>query len=114
MLIEIEIQEDGRELGYYCGDIDKDVFAAVIDGTHAQPFIRLTNVFWPATRPAKEDFDDAIDYVARYGFGDKQNYVGDVYVKKSHIVLLSPLKAVAHRNGKRLGDLTDEKKKKDL
>lgn len=112
MLIEIEIQEDGRELGYYCGDIDKDVFASIVDGTHAQPFVRLTNVFWPATRPAKEDFEDDMQYVARYGTGDRQNYTGDLYVKKSHIVLLSPLRAVAHRNGDRLGDLTEEKNKR--
>ena len=89
-----------------------DSFPATMDGTHSQPFIRLTNVFWPATRPAKEDFDDAIDYVARYGYGDKQNYSGDLYVKKSHIVLISPLRAVAHRNGSKLGDLTEEKNKK--
>ncbi|HRE79715.1 MAG TPA: hypothetical protein PLN52_01645 [Opitutaceae bacterium] len=112
MLIEIEVQEDDRGLGYYCGDIDKSVLDAIVDGTHNQPFIRLTEVFWPATRPAKEDFQEEIDYVVRYGTGDRQNYVGDIYVKKAHIVLMSPLKSIAHRNGRRLGDLSAEKKEK--
>lgn len=111
MLIEIEIQEDGQDLGYYCGDIDEDVFASIIDGTHSQPFIRLTKMFWPAKRPAKDEFDEDVKYVARYGMGDYQNYLGDLYVKKSHIVMMSPLRAIAHRNGAKLGDLTEEENK---
>ncbi len=111
MLVELEIQEDDDGLSSYCGEVDADDLTAIVSGSYAKPFVRLTNAFWPAVRLAKEDFEDDIHYIARYGLGDKRNYVGDLYVKVSHIILMSPLKSVADWNGRKLGDYTEEKAK---
>ncbi len=112
MLVEVEIHEDQRGLGYYCGDLDKNVLEAIVAGTYSQPFIRLTDVFWPASRTPKEEYDEEMRYVVRYGSGDYQNYIGDMYIKKENIVLISPLRSIADRDGKKLGDLSAEKKLK--
>ena len=109
MLIQIEVQEDNRGLSHYSGYIDKDVLNAIIDGTHREPFIRLTDVFWPATREKKGEFEHDLDYIVRYGFGDRKNFAGDMYIRKENIILISPLREIAHRDGRNLGDYSAEK-----
>jgi hypothetical protein len=110
MLVQIEVQEDSRGLSHYSGEIDKDILVSIVNGTHKDPFIRLTDVFWPATREKKDEFENDLDYVVRYGVGDKKNFVGDMYIRKENIILISPLRAIAHRDGRRLGDYSAEKK----
>lgn len=111
MLVQIEVQEDNRGLSHYSGDIDQDVLESIVNGSHKEPFIHLRDVFWPATREKKDEYEHDIDYVARYGVGDKRNFVGDMYIRKENIILISPLRCIAHRDGRKLGDYSAEKKK---
>ena len=108
MLIQVEVREDNTGLNYYCGEIEQKEFDEIISGTYPKDFIHLKSVFWPAKREAKKDYDETIEYVVKFGSGDRQNFTGDLYIRKKDIILISTLREVAHRDGRKLGDLSQE------
>ena len=36
----------------------------------------------------KDEFEHDIDYVVRYGVGDRKNFAGDLYIRKENIILI--------------------------
>ncbi len=99
MFVEIDVFEDTTGLSSYSGEASDADIALIVEGKFTKPFLRLDHVFLNITKRPKEEWEETKRLLGRWGYGEYQNYVGQLFTRVDRIVHIAPLKEVALRSG---------------
>ena len=101
MWIEIDVYEDPSGLATYSGEAADEDVALITEGKYTKPFLKLDHVFMNITRKPKGEWEEEKKFLMRWGHGERQNYTGHMFTRVDRIVHITPLRAMALRDGSR-------------